>query len=277
MDPSSAVGQPEDSAASTEQLALSIPKPVFTMADAATIEFAPGLRRPPSLGTPPPPPRPGDPLYSDRLGSANAGSSGQAWRVLVPVVGVGLLVVSIGVGLAYLGGHIGTPVPAAAPQTLPEPTGTSAAAAATPAGTTAVSSATTATAATSAVSTPTAHPSTTRPVVDQSTQPPPPPPPPASLTGPGPVAFGSTFSVAANNFACAGGQLQATLGGHPIPAGTVDGAGNGSIVVSVGPDGQVGGPPNSFVLAKGTWTIIAAIPEQSGCTASAASVTIVVT
>lgn len=238
MDPSSAA-PPGDSAANTEPLDLGSLKRL-TMTDAATVEFAPGLHRPPALGTPPPPRRPGDPLYRGQFGPGPRPSSA-AWRVLVPVISVGLLVVAIGGGLVYAGGQAGTPVPAAAPQALP------------------------------GGSDPAAGETGAQPAGDQS-----PPPPAASLTGPGPVAFGTGFSVAANNFACAGGHLEVTLGGHSIAAGTVDGAGNGTIVVSVEPDGTVATSPGTFVLGPGTWTIIAAVPGTSGCTASVASVQVAV-
>jgi hypothetical protein len=274
----SAVSQPGDS---TEQLAITVPNPARTLADAATIEFAPGLRRPPSLGTPPPPPKPGDPLYQDRLGQSVADPAGGRWRVLVPVVCVGLLVAAMGVGIAFWGGKPGTPAAQAAPRSLPEQIGSPAATTQRPAESSAVPSATP-DPTTSAPTRPTTQPAAaaTTPVDEVNSQPPPPPPPTPMLTGPATVAFGVSFSFVASGFTCAGAQLLVKLGVESIPAGTVDGAGNANVVVNVSADGQVprlGGPPDTFVLAKGSWTLHAEIPAAAGCTAASANATITVT
>jgi hypothetical protein len=224
-----AAAQPVDGA-NTQRLAISIPQPVHTLADAATIEFAPGLRRPPSLGTPPPPPKPGDPPQQDRLGQAIADSAGRRWRVLVPVVCVGLLVVTIGIGLAYLGGKSTTPT--AAPRSLPEQIGTPAAAVEKPAATSATTEPTT-----SAPTRPTTSAVPPAAVDQMATTPPPPPPPTAALAGPATVPFGESFSFVASGFACAGVHLLVTLGGESIPAVPLDGAGNTNIAVNVSADG----------------------------------------
>jgi hypothetical protein len=283
VDSSSTVAQPGDGAADTEQLAITMPKPGLTLADAATIEFTPGLRRPPSLGTPPPPPKPGDPRYQDRLGPVAAGSAGGRWRVLVPVVCVGLLVVAIGVGIAFWGGNPGTPAAQAAPRSLPEQIGTPAATTRRSAESSAVPSAP-AEPTTASRTQPTTPPPATATVTatiaaaEPTTQPPPPPSP--ALAGEATVAFGTSFSFVASGFTCAGAQLRVTLGVESIPAGPVDGAGNANIVVNVSAAGQVrrlGGPPDTFVLDKGSWTLHAMIPTAAGCTPASANATITVT
>jgi hypothetical protein len=273
-----AVAKPDDGATSTEQLAIAIPRR-DALADAATVEFAPGFRKPPALGTPPPPPRPGDPLYESRLGRMVADTPRRRWRLLVPVFSVFVAVSAIGGLVLWLGGTRETTAAQAAPRALPEQIGTPAAAPDLPADSPAAPSITpTASPSTAVVVTTTVGtaPQTQSPVVESSAPPPPPPPPAPTLTGPAAMIWGGVFTFNANGFGCAGAQLEATLGGHTIPAGTLDGAGNGTIVVTVDADGMVGGP-SGFPLTAGPWTVRAAVSEQAGCTAVSATATVTVT
>ena len=282
MDAIPAVAKPEDGATITEQFAIAAPRP-DALADAATVEFAPGFRKPPALGTPPPPPRPGDPLYESRLGRMVAEAPRRRGRMLVPVLSVFFAVATIGGLVVWLGGARDTSAAQASPRSLPEQIGTpaaapdapadSAAASSTPATTGAASPSTAIAVVTTAVG---SAPQTEPPVVATSSAPPPPPPPTPTLTGPAAMTWGGVFTFNANGFGCAGAQLEATLGGHTVPAGTLDGAGNGTIVVTVDASGMVGGP-TGFALTAGPWTVRASVSEQAGCTAVSATATVTVT
>jgi hypothetical protein len=266
-----AVAQPDDGGPTTESFAIG---PLRAGSPDQTVEFAPGLKRPPALGTPPPPPRPGDPMFEARLGPP-ATPPGRARKALLPVLSVGLSVALMGGGLAYLGGIQGSsPGPVAAAQLPAGPHDTVTAAGASPAAPSPTPTpAATHTTAANPPRTTSAPPSPVPPVDDHTD----PPVPKPTLSGLDSVMVGIPFSVQATGFGCAGTPLAVTLGSHKIAGPSLDAAGNGQIVVSPDPAGRVpivGG--GVFTLGAGSWTLTATVPDQSGCSAASASLTVTV-
>jgi len=217
-----------------------------SLAEEATIEFAPGLRRRVMLGTPPPPP-PVD-LYAVRLGLIG---NRPRRNLLTPLVTVLLVVTAIAVGLNV--------------RVRPEPARAAASAPATEP-----------VAATTAAPPPVASkPDGTSP--DAATRPATP-----DLTGTTTVAFGQNVALRAAGFPCgAGAHLNVTIAGYYVASADTDAQGGAAVLVRVehvaGRAGQVAlsGTSDYLTLAPGNWVVRAEAPAQSGCTAEASAATTV--
>jgi hypothetical protein len=261
------------------------PRPAEQLEDAPTIEFAPGLRRPISLGTPPPPPTH---LFETRLGRPGRGP--RPLRVLVPVVAAGMVLAAIGVGMT-LKPDIRTSGPPNAPvartteaRTVigPAVSTADASTSASPASPSSPAASTTSPPGLQAPPQP--APNSTEPtqtaVPTQPTVP--------TLTTPGAVPFGQPLFLNANSFPCgADARVIVTISRSGVEYVVFEGAsptdpqGHASVHIYVQPDGQVAidsGPPAYVTVTPGEWVVKASVPAQTGCTsASSATATVTIT
>jgi hypothetical protein len=264
------------------------PRPAEQLEDAPTIEFAPGLRRPISLGTPPPPPTH---LFETRLGRHERGPVTRRLRVLWPVVAAGMVLAAIGIGMT-LKADVPTPAPASGPvaRTTEVRTATGPAASTADASTSASSAAPSASPGAGTTSPPglqappqpapnSAEPTQTA-VPTQPTVP--------TLTTPGAVPFGQPVFLNADSFPCgADAQVIVTISRSGVEYVVFEGAsltdpqGHASVHIYVQPNGQVAidsGPPAYLTVTPGEWVVKASVPAQAACTsASSATATVTIT